>query len=80
KELASYFDLFYNAYYKREISSVHKINSSKFKFQLGECIDLLEKTKNPVVVSYIRELFRTIQIGSSPILAGLFDEKITSQA
>lgn len=79
KELASYFDLFYNAYYKREISSVHKINTMKSKFQLGECLDLLKKTKNPVVASYIRESFRTIQIGTSPILAGLFDEKIISQ-
>ncbi len=80
KELVAYFDLFYNAYYKREISSIHRLNSLKFKFQLGECIELLKKTKNPVIASYIRELFRTIQIGSSPILAGLFDEKITSQA
>jgi len=76
KHLQDYFELFYNAYFSKDIKYIHKINNLKKEYQFGKCIDLIEKGKNPVVFSYIREIFRLIQIGSSPILAKLFEEKI----
>ena len=74
--LEEYFNLFYNAYFKRKKRYVHKINSLKNRHHFGECIEYIEKSKgkNSAVFSYIREIFRLIQIGTSPILAGLFEE------
>lgn len=69
-ELGSYFSLLENAYYEKNIVSIHKINNLKQKFQFGRCLDLIAraKGKEAVVYSYIRELFRLIQISTSPIL------------
>ena len=76
RSLGSYLEMFYNSYFKKELKSVHKINNLKKDFQFGRCIALLEKSKgkNSVVMSYIRELFRLIQVGTSPVLSGLFEE------
>lgn len=78
EELKKYFALFENAYYTKDIKSIHKINEQKHKFQFGKCIEAIEKAKgkNAVVYSYIRELFRFIQIGTSPILVELLDKKV----
>lgn len=72
-DLQGYFDLYYNAYYKKEIKDVNKITSLKKEFQFGKCLSLLEKSKgkNTIILSYIREIFRLIQIGSSPVLSEL---------
>ncbi len=77
KSLEDYFQLFYDAYYKKDISYIHKIQRQKKDFQYGACYRKLEqaKGKDAPVFSHIREIFRLIQIGTSPILAGLFEEK-----
>lgn len=71
KNLKEYFSLFKDAYYNKDLKSIHKINNQKDRFQFGKCIDLIEKSKgkNAVVYSYLREIFRLIQIGTSPILS-----------
>jgi len=76
KELNNYFSLFYDAYYKKEIECVNKINKLKTKYQFGECFKALEKAKGKeiVIFSYIREIFRLIQIGTSPILAEILEK------
>lgn len=78
KELKNYFALFYDSYYKRDIKAIYKINSSKGKYQFGSCLEAIEKSKghNAIIASYIREVFRIIQIGTSPILSELLKEEL----
>jgi phosphate uptake regulator len=77
-QLKEYFSLFENSYYNKNISTIHKINNLKKDYHFGKCIELIEKSKakEAVVYSYIRELFRLIQIGTSPILGMILEEKI----
>ncbi len=73
-----YFALFKGAYYNSDIKSVHKINSLKQTYQFGKCLTALEKSKgkNAIVYSYIREIFRLIQIATSPILSEVLEKEI----
>ena len=73
--LGEYFQLNYDAYYKKDISSIHKINELKHKYQFGKCYEYIEqaKAKEAVVLAHIRELFRLVQIGISPILSEYFE-------
>ena len=66
-KLQDYFDLYYDAYFSKDINSIHKVNRLKKEYQFGECLDLIEKGKNKRVYVYIREIFRLTQIGTSPI-------------
>lgn len=78
KELKSYFSLFEDAYYNKNIKSIHRINNLKKQYQFGSCLKLIEKSKGKetVIYSYIRELFRLIQIGTSPILSEVIEKEI----
>ena len=73
-ELEEYFSLFEDAYEKKNISSAHRINNLKLKHHFGKSLKLIEKSDNPVIHTYIREIFRLIQIGTSPVI-GLILEK-----
>ena len=75
KNLENYFQLLYDAYYKKDSSYIHKLNRQKKEYQYGACYKYLEqaKGKDAPVFAHIREIFRLVQISSSPILAGLFD-------
>nr|MCK4929756.1 hypothetical protein [Nanoarchaeota archaeon] len=75
ERLEEYFQLYYNAYYKKDIKSIHKINQLRQEYQFGKCYQYLEqaKLKDTVILSHIRELFRLIQIGTSPILSEYFE-------
>jgi phosphate uptake regulator len=76
--LKEYFELYYDAYFKKDITYVHEINNLKKKYQFGECIKYLESSsgKNSVIYAYIKETFRMIQIGTSPILSELIEKEI----
>lgn len=73
RHLEAYFNLLYQAYFARSLAAVHRINRLKTEYQFGQCLRLLEEAKGAqaVMLSYIRELFRLIQIASSPILTEL---------
>jgi phosphate uptake regulator len=75
--LISYFSSFSKAYFEKDIDEIHKINDLKEKYQLGECLVLLSKSRKEETImhSYIREIFRLIQIGTSPILAEIIEKK-----
>ncbi|RJQ17101.1 hypothetical protein C4573_03535 [Candidatus Woesearchaeota archaeon] len=73
KDLEIYFDLFYNAFYTKKMAYIHKINSQKNSYQEA-CRKALTKGKDAIIISHIRELFRLIQIGTSPVLAILLSE------
>lgn len=75
-ESGEYFNLLYEAHQKKDITSINKINTLKTKFQYGKCLELIIKSKGKesVVASYIREIFRFIQIGSSPVLSKLLEK------
>ncbi len=79
KDLEKYFQLYYDAYYKKDMNAIHKINKLKKEFQFGKCYRYLEQTKGKetIVLSNMREIFRLIQIGSSPILSELLEKRIT---
>lgn len=76
EKLKDYFSLLEDAYYNKNIKSIHKINSLKREYQFGACLKEIEKSKNKnsVLASYIRELFRLIQIGTSPILSKIIEK------
>src|SRR3989344_1663086 len=71
--LERYFQLLYDAYSSRDITYIHKINELKKELQFGKCYAALNnsKGKNAVIASHLRELFRLVQIASSPILSEL---------
>jgi hypothetical protein len=77
ESLKEYFSLFEDSYYNNNIDSINKINKLKTKYQFGECLKLLEKSKGKetVALSYIREIFRIIQIGTSPILSKILEKE-----
>lgn len=72
-----YFSLFEDAYFNQKIESIHKINNLKNEYHFGTCIKLIEKAngKDAVVYCEIKQIFRLIQIGTSPILAKILDKK-----
>jgi len=74
----SYFELLYEGYFKQEIKYIHKINLLKNKYHFGEIIEMLEKSKGKeiIILSKINEIFRIIQISSSPILSMLINSNL----
>ena len=77
--LSEYFDLLYQGYFKKDIKLIHKVQKLKDKYQYGICLKLISGNKNQVIYSYIREIFRLIQIGTSPVLALLLNQQYLSQ-
>ena len=69
KELQNYFDLFYQSYFSKDEKLIHKIQKMKDTYQFGKCLKLIDENKNHVIYSYIREIFRLIQLGTSPVLS-----------
>lgn len=71
RKLQEQFSLYQDAYFHKNIKSLYKIMKQRTKFQFGKCLDLIEKSKDKksVVYCYIKEIFRLIQIGCSPILS-----------
>ncbi|MBT4387418.1 hypothetical protein HOC99_02580 [Candidatus Woesearchaeota archaeon] len=67
KELINYFELFYEAYFNKKINNIDQINKLKDELHQKKTIELMNKGKNIVLYSYIRETFRLIQISTSPI-------------
>ena len=78
ENLEKYFQLFYDAYYKKNIQAIHELNKRKKEFQFGKCHEALSqaKGKETVIISYLREIFRLVQIGSSPVLSELFEAQL----
>jgi phosphate uptake regulator len=76
--LESNFDLFCDAYKNKSIESINKINQPKRKLHFGKLIDLLEKSssRDAVIYSYLREIFRLIQIGASPIFGQILHKEL----
>jgi phosphate uptake regulator len=75
KDLKEYFNLLYNAYYLRDLKYNHQLHIRSSKYQYGKCFKMLNKGKNAVVYSYLREIFRLTQVATSPILSGILHEK-----
>lgn len=76
EKLKDYFSLLEDAYYNKNIKSIHKINNLKEKYQFGVCLREIEKAKgkNAVIYSYLKELFRLTQISTSPILGEIIEK------
>ncbi len=76
KDLVVYYSLFEHAFIHKDKESVHLINAQKKEYQFGTCLDELEKSKGKetVLLSYIREIFRLIQIATSPLLLILLEK------
>jgi hypothetical protein len=69
EDAIEYFSFYYDAFFKKDVKAIYKLNELKSKLHFGKCYDLIEKSKGPeaVVLSKIREILRLIQIGGSPI-------------
>ncbi len=77
--LKGYYELFYQAFTKEDISSIHRLNSLRRKYHFGGLLDSMAKGKGDqtILLSQIRELYRLIQVGASPILSRIVEK--TSQ-
>jgi len=77
-----YYQLFFDAYTKKQLQNIHKIVNLRKTYQFGECYSLLEKTnkQDSTVVSFLREIFRLIQLGSSPICVLLLSQNNAQQS
>ena len=74
--LDDYHQLLYDAYYKRDYSYVKRINDLRDDYQFGHIASLIEKgCEDPLAMAYLREVFRLVQISTSPIVA-LFMEEV----
>ena len=69
-ELSNSLNNYHKAYYEKNIKLINKINMTKQKSS-SIILKLLEKSSGSqtIILSEIRELFRLIQIGNSPILS-----------
>jgi phosphate uptake regulator len=78
REARDQFELFRVAYYKKSLPAIHEINKRKVAYQTGACIKALEKSigHEGVALSYIRELLRLIQIGTSPLISMVLEEQL----
>jgi hypothetical protein len=78
REAKDQFELYRDAYYKKDLAAIHEINKRKVAYQTGACITALEKAKGKeaVALSYIRELLRLIQIGTSPLISMVLQEQL----
>jgi phosphate uptake regulator len=76
KSSKEYFSLYEKAYWTKNINLIHKINELRKEFYFGKCLKALEKSKgnSTAILAYLREIFRIIQIGTSPILAELLEK------
>jgi len=79
RDSKEYFKLFKEASDNLDISIVNKINLLRSEYYFGRCLKALEKAKGRdcVLLSYIREIFRIMQIATSPILAELLEKEIS---
>ncbi|MDP3881327.1 MAG: hypothetical protein Q8Q31_00420 [Nanoarchaeota archaeon] len=77
KELQNYFSLYYEAYLRKDENAIHKINSGKEKYHFGKCLEAIKSARGEeaVLLSYIREIYRLIQIGTSPLFSELLIAK-----
>jgi len=80
KALGEYFELYRAAFYQEDIRSVHRINTLKKKYQFGQCLDMIERAhgKRAVAYCYLKDVFRLIQIGTSPILSKVIGKEVNS--
>lgn len=75
KDLKDYLSLYIEAYEKISIEAINQINTKKEKLHFGSLLSMLESSKGSltVIISYTREIFRLIQIGTSPLLNRYLD-------
>jgi len=66
-----YFTLLYDAYYQRDAERIRRMNNEKEMQHFTACYRALAKTagQESIIVAHVRELYRLMQIGSSPVLA-----------
>lgn len=76
EETVEYFIYYKKSFYESNINYIHKINSLRDKWYFGESINYLKKSRGneTVVLTYLREIFRIIQLGTSPILTYLLEK------
>lgn len=75
KDAENYFSLLYEGYFKKKEEYIHKIQRLKDKYQFGVCLHAIQKSEDHVLHSYLREIFRLIQLGTSPVLALLLEDR-----
>lgn len=80
KQLGRYFEMFYDAYFQKDIKKIHDINKARNEFYFNKCFKALERSqgKKSVMISQIAEIYRLIQVGTSPILSGLIEAEINN--
>ncbi|MBS3083268.1 AbrB/MazE/SpoVT family DNA-binding domain-containing protein [Candidatus Pacearchaeota archaeon] len=71
EDLEKYYAFLDNTITNKDITSIHKINILKKEYHFGKIPRLIEKAngKKAMVLCHINELFRLIQISSSPVLS-----------
>jgi phosphate uptake regulator len=77
KQLGSFLEKYYDAYFTKDIKKIHDINKARNEFYFEKCYGELEKSRGreTIMIGQIAEIYRMIQIGTSPILGRLLDDK-----
>lgn len=70
KILLDTFELFYESYFQKDIKKIHQINKSRDEIYFKRFFSSIEKSagKRSVMIAQLAEIYRLIQIGTSPIL------------
>jgi hypothetical protein len=71
RDLADYYQLYYNAHFKKDVKCVHKIHRLKDTYQFGRCYEYIERARGveTIVLSSVREVFRLIHVATGPVLS-----------
>ena len=69
------YELYYEYYYKKDNNLLIETDKIKEEYLYKKCFAALEKSKGKetVIYSYIREILRLLQIGTSPIRSIILD-------
>jgi phosphate uptake regulator len=76
QKLDIYFASYMETFYSKNVEDVYGIIHKKDELHFGKILTALEKEKNKhlkVVISYLREQFRLIQMGTSPLIYQSFE-------
>ncbi|MFA6887934.1 MAG: hypothetical protein WC254_00375 [Candidatus Woesearchaeota archaeon] len=72
KSLGSYLDIPYNSYFEKSVLTLDSMQDEYRRLQ-NQVFLLLEKHRDPVLLAYLKEIIRLLQVVGSPVRALLTD-------
>lgn len=81
EKLGEYLEKYVQAFNTKDSKYIHYLNNEKNKLHFTVCLNLLTNSRGTetILISYIREIFRQIQIGTSPLLSILLSSQFKNK-